>query len=272
MTYRTPDWAEASKAFQEFCQTVAKLRHPKDGCPWDVKQDHLSLRRFMVEEAYEAFDAMTQGDGKALSDELGDVLLQVVLNAQVGIEQGSFDIVDVVRGINEKMQRRHPHVFTDPGRVSVDEVRANWEVIKEQERAGKPEGLFQGVVQKNPSTSQAAKIGKIAAKINFDWQTIGDVFKQVQSELLEVEEELAKPTVEKEKVAEEIGDLYFSLAQLCRHLDLDPETTALAANQKFLRRFAKLEELAKIAKIRVDEASNSELEKLWQQVKKLEKS
>ncbi len=272
MVYRTPEWEKAGLAFQEFCQTVAKLRHPEGGCPWDLKQDHLSLRRFMVEEAYEAFDAMTSGNFNALCDELGDVLLQVVLNAQVAIENGAFEIADVITSINSKMKRRHPHVFYGTQVKSEGEVRANWEQIKASEVKYHPKhGYFAEVVSKNPSTSQAAKIGKLAAKINFDWGKVEDVLAQVKSEVEEVEEEFKAPELSIAKIREEIGDVYFSLAQLCRHLDLDPEEAALDGNQKFLRRFSALEKLAEKAGINIEEAKQSELEGLWLEAKRLEK-
>lgn len=274
-----PDLEAAKKAFADFCATVAKLRDPNGGCPWDLKQNHGTLRRFMIEEAYEAAEAMVMGDTPAIREELGDVLLQVVLNSQIAHDEKTFSIVDVIQGINAKMRRRHPHVFgTDAEKESLnnltsDGVRSNWEVIKANEKAesgAAPRSFFADAEGKGPATLQAQKIGKIAAKVRFDWETPSEVFAQVRSEVDEVEHEM-KHGMDKEKLAEEIGDLYFSLAQLCRHLDLDPELVSIDANRKFLRRFSVLEGIAKAQGKDVTKATRDELEQLWRDVKKTEK-
>lgn len=274
-----PDLEAAKTAFAQFCATVAKLRDPDGGCPWDLKQDHVTLRRFMIEEAYEAAEAMIGTDASAIREELGDVLLQVVLNSQIAHDHGKFSIVDVVDAINAKMRRRHPHVFGSDAEkqahqnLTSDGVRSNWEVIKASEKAAggaTPRGYFADAEGKGPATLQAQKIGKIAAKIRFDWDTPKEVFDQVRSEVDEVGHEMAHGN-DREKLAEEIGDLYFSLAQLCRHLDLDPEVVSIDANRKFMRRFAALEGIAKGRGQDVTKASREELEQLWRDVKKGEK-
>lgn len=268
----SPDLRQVAVAFESFVKTIASLRDPKDGCPWDLEQDHKSLRPFMIEEAYEAAEAMAAGDTPEIQGELGDVLLQVVLNAQVALDKGTFSLVDVIKGIDEKMRRRHPHIFGEGDAKTSAEVRAAWETIKATEKAAKKEaqGAFHGAERVGPASLQAQKIGKIAKKIRFDWDDPIEVFAQVRSEVDEVEAELRKPTRSPDKLAEEIGDVYFSLAQLCRHLDLDPELVALDANRKFLKRFARLEALAQKAGKTVPESTRAELEALWQAVKKEE--
>jgi MazG family protein len=270
-----PDYERAKAAFARLCATIAALRNPEGGCPWDLQQDHVTLRRFMIEEAYEAAEAMAAGEPVALRDELGDVLLQVMLNAQVAKDRGSFDVVDVVEAINEKMRRRHPHVFGDEQARAAGHVQGNWEAIKAAEKSasGKPRagGYFAEAADKQPASLQALKIGKLAAKIRFDWDDVHEVFGQVKSEVDELAVELAAATVDKDTVAEEIGDVFFSLAQLCRHLELDPELVAFDANRKFLRRFAALEAVAKERGVNVERAPRQTLEELWVEVKRREK-
>lgn len=272
-----PDQQAVALAFGRFVETIAALRHPRTGCPWDLEQTHQTLRKYMIEEAYEASDAMADGDAKEIQGELGDVLLQVVLNAQLALDAKTFSLVDVIQGIDEKMRRRHPHVFAADGgkdAVTSGQVRQTWDVIKAEEKAtgkAKPkEGAFAEAEKVHPATLQAQKIGKIAQKIRFDWHDPAEVFAQVRSEIDEVHAELVAAKRSKAKLAEEIGDVYFSLAQLCRHLDLDPEVVALDANRKFLRRFKRLEELAQKKGKAVAASSREELEALWQAVKQQE--
>lgn len=281
MPLGAPDLEAVRRVFADFVVTVASLRDPKNGCPWDLKQNHATLRRYLIEEAYEAADAMAQGDRYGIREELGDVLLQVVLNSQIALDEGTFSIVDVVQGINDKMRRRHPHVFGTPeekAALTVEKVRRNWDIIKAEEKANapdanKPKGFFHEAEAKAPATLQALKIGKIAAKLRFDWDTPVEVFAQVRSEVDEVEEALHAPdsSTKAAHLAEEIGDLYFSLGQLCRHLSLDPETVSIDANRKFLRRFASLEVIAKSRHQDVTKCSRDELEALWRDVKALER-
>ena len=274
---RVPDLAAVQRAFADFCLTIARLRDPQDGCPWDLLQDHLSLRRYLIEEAYEAAEAMAQGHPQHICDELGDVLLQVVLNSQVALDAGTFSLVDVIRGIDAKMRRRHPHVFAaaaDAPSITADQVRKSWDEIKRQENQAPASGskTFSEAASKQPATSQAYKIGKIAAKINFDWDNSQEVLAQVRSEVDELADELNKPSHDQIKIAEELGDIYFSLAQLARHLDLDPEIVSVDANRKFLRRFEALEGIASERGIAVRTAARAQLEAIWAAVKEREKT
>lgn len=274
---------EAAKSVAEFCGTVAALRHPDTGCPWDLQQDHVTLRKFMIEEAYEAAEVMETKSTPDLCDELGDVLLQVVLNAQVAAEQGVFTMTDVARTIDAKMRRRHPHVFDRPGGgkgVSIDEVWAHWKKAKALERAARPKAKQSSSVfekarkERFPATTQARKIGETAATIKFDWSHPSQVFAQLKSEMDECEGALKtwrKGKVPRPELVDELSDLYFTLAQLCRHVGCDPEATAFAGNQKFLNRFALMEKIAAAKKIDITKMSQAALEDLWKQAKKKSK-
>ena len=284
-------WQEAAKAFVEFCSVIEKLRDPVDGCPWDLKQNHESLRQYMVEEAYEAFSAMTNGGSDAICEELGDVLLQVVLNSQIAKDQRSFTITDVVRGITEKIVRRHPHVFeaAEQGgeKMTPEQVKLRWDEIKTREkRSGadsedNAKGLrhyFQeaGVEGIYPANKQAYRVGKLAKKINFDWESPEDVLQKFLSEVDELREawETSKKTAHMDRASlkhlrSEIGDLYFSLAQFCRHLKMDPETVALEGNQKFLKRFACVEKIAFEQGLNVKDCSAEALNGFWEEAKKI---
>lgn len=259
---------KAAAEFKAFVKTVAQLRHPVSGCPWDLEQNHESLRRYMIEEAYEAAETML-GDSASseLLDELGDVLLQVVLNSQLSVEKGQGDIEDVVKGIREKMIRRHPHVFapTDTP-ISSQEVSEAWVSIKQKEKPkGHVEFTFAKAKKVHPALTQAYQIGKIAKKIDFDWKTPHEVFNQLQSELKELLHEIQID--DKAKIAEELSDCFFSLAQLSRHLGLEPEDVAHRGNLKFLRRFDVMEELAKARGADISKLGQAKLEELWIEAK-----
>lgn len=266
--------AAGAQQFADFIKVIGALRHPVSGCPWDLEQNHETLRRYMLEEAYEASVAMGDANPKHISEELGDVLLQVVLNAQIGADAGHFTIQDVVQGIKEKMVRRHPHVFAaDTHKVqNSGEVRQQWAEIKAKEKGGqdKPKSLFAGCEKITPALSQAAAIGKRSKDIQFDWTEPREVLAQVQAELKELTDEAALPQ-NMPRIREELGDLFFTLAQYARHLGLDPEVIAQDGNQKFLRRFAAVEALGQAQGIDVKKASMAEKERLWQQAKAQEK-
>jgi ATP diphosphatase len=263
-------YANIAKAILKFCQTIARLRDPLTGCPWDLKQDHLSLRTYMIEEAYEAVDAMGASDTSALCGELGDVLLQVVLNAQIASEQeNGFSFSDVIQSIDAKMIRRHPHVFEHKEGISTPEqVREQWNAIKAKE---KPEGssrsLFVEEAKIQPSLRQALAIGKRAATVKFDWTEVAEVIAVVKGETRELEEAIISGS--SVDIAEELGDVLFSVVQLSRHLNHDPEILLRDANRKFLRRFAAMED--KATKRDMTQLSRDELEQLWKQVKIEEK-
>lgn len=258
----------AARAFIEFCATIAALRDPETGCPWDLQQNHKSLSRFMLEEAYEAVEAMHGDSVEDLRDELGDVLLQVVLNAQIAKDDGAFNIAQVIRAIDDKMKRRHPHVFGGETFGSAAEHRARWEQLKAEEKKSENRGIFAKLSKHGSANLVAMEIGKIAKRIQFDWNDASEVWSQLSSEVSELSEALeGAKFIADEPVMAELGDVYFTLAQLCRHLGVDPEIMALQGNRKFTERFAIVEKLAYEQGVDVTKADADQLESLWQLAK-----
>jgi MazG family protein len=270
-------------AFEALCETIAALRDPESGCPWDLEQTHASLRKYMIEEAYEATDVMEPVNYKKLQEELGDVLLQVVLNAQLATDAQEFSILEVVKDLDSKMRRRHPHVFGEVANPNsktsrdMSDIKVKWDEVKAQEKQKSPEitganGVFESLSagKVTPASRLAVEIGKLAKKINFDWKDPLEVLSQLESEVLELKEEITKKS-RKELIAAEMGDLIFCVSQLCRHLDLDPEVCALDGNKKFLRRFKSLESLALAKGLDVKTVGTEQLEALWKEAKALEK-
>jgi tetrapyrrole methylase family protein/MazG family protein len=228
-------------SFEQFQEIIAHLRAP-EGCPWDREQTHQSLRRFLLEETYEVLEALDNEDAEALMDELGDLLLQIVLHTQIAIDDGEFHMTDVLRAISAKMVRRHPHVF---GTASVDGaagVVANWEAIKRQERAERgepaPQSQLDGVNKALPALMRAYELQKAAAKVGFDWSDAAEVIAKVREE---IDELIAAPP---EKVEDELGDLLFVVVNWARHLNVEPESALRAACAKFARRFQYVERAA----------------------------
>ena len=229
---------------------VARLRDPERGCPWDRVQTFRTIVPYTIEEAYEVADAVERGDLPDLpdlADELGDLLFQVVFHAQIASESGAFRFDDVVDAIAGKMVRRHPHVFGDAdGSIGVDEQSRAWEAMKAAERSadggGEPESLLDGVPVALPALTRAVKLQRRAARYGFDWPNPDEVLGKVSEELDELEE--AVRAGDRSGIAGELGDLLFTVANLARHLGVDPETAARAANRKFERRFRELERRA----------------------------
>lgn len=265
-------------------EIMAARRTPGTGCPWDLEQDFASIAPYTVEEAYEVADAIARGDLVDLKDELGDLLLQVVFHARMAQEQGSFAFPDVVEAITTKLIRRHPHVFGEARDLSPAEVKALWGQIKAQEKADKararaevglPEpadakGVLAGVPTTLPSLTRAWKLQAKASTVGFDWNDARLVLDKIREETAEVDEALASG--DKAAIKEEIGDLLFVIANLARHVDADPEACLTAANAKFERRFAGIEAALEHQGREPKQASLEELEALWQQVKRAERS
>jgi MazG family protein len=242
------NWDEAARAFREFVLVIRALRKPGTGCPWDLEQDHRTLRPYLIEEAYEVLEAIDRGDDRALRDELGDLLLQVVLHVQVADDRSAFSITDVIRGITEKMVRRHPHVF---GGVQVSgsaEVRRNWEQIKaaETQAAGTPPaGALAGVPEALPALLRAQRLGEKAARVHYDSESVPAVFTKVREGLAKLEDEArsvgdaARPLPEERRgcLEDELGDVLFNLCQLARRLGLGAEDSLRATNRRFEDRF-----------------------------------
>lgn len=248
-------------SFEQFQEIIAHLRAP-EGCPWDRKQTHLSLRKYLLEESHEVLEAIDAEDSDALCEELGDLLLQVVLHTQIATEYGEFRMGDVLSYLSQKMIRRHPHVW---GNVSVDgaqEVVANWEAIKRSEKGAKHESLLDGVPKGLPALLQAHEYTAKAAKPGFDWHSVDDVIAKVREELDEV-----LNAQDDEHRAEEMGDLLFVIVNWARWLNIEPETALRLANAKFYRRFHFIEEAVAANGKPMEAYTLEELDALWDEAK-----
>ena len=252
-------------SFEGFQGLIAHLRAP-EGCPWDREQTHQSLRTNLLEEAYEAVDAIDADDPAGMQEELGDLLLQVVLQAQIAAEYGEFTMADVIRGIHTKLVQRHPHVFGEMDLEDAQEVIRNWERIKERERnenGQQEKGLLDGIPTGMPALSVADKYQSRAARVGFDWPTIDGVLAKLQEEIDEFRQ--AETNTEQ---AEELGDLLFALVNLARWLDIDPETALRETNQKFLRRFKVIEEAAREQGLALSDMTLEEMDRIWEESKR----
>jgi len=244
------------------------LRSP-GGCPWDREQTLLSLRPFVIEEAYEVLEAIDRNDHDGLRDELGDLVFETVFLAQLCAEAGRFTIADALDSVGDKLIRRHPHVFQpDPEPVATSTVvKERWEAIKarEQEITGKPARLLGGIPTSLPGLLYADRIGRRTATVGFDWQRPGDVMKKVEEELAEVK--AAVDGGRQEKIVEEIGDLLFAVANLARHVRVEPEDALRNANRKFSERLFLLEDRFRAKGVALRDASPEEMEREWEQIK-----
>jgi len=251
---------------------MARLRDRQDGCPWDLEQTLATIAPYTVEEAYEVADAIERGDLGDLREELGDLLLQVVFHARMAEEQGAFGFEDVARAINDKMVRRHPHVFGDETYESLDHQKAGWEALKAAERAqkGKTASLLDDVPVGLPGLTRAVKLSKRAAEVGFVWPSVQDVIKKLHEEVGEMLAEIEAGDVEKAR--NEIGDVLFVVANLARTLDVDPEDAVRYTNAKFVRRFKYVEaELAKRGKT-PEQSDLAEMDALWEEAKAAERA
>ncbi|WP_306252979.1 nucleoside triphosphate pyrophosphohydrolase [Parvularcula sp. IMCC14364] len=250
-------------------QIMDNLRNPDGGCPWDLEQDFKSIAPYTVEEAYEVVDAIERQDISDLRDELGDLLLQVVFHAQMAKEDGSFAFGDVVQAICDKMVRRHPHVFEQSDERTSEEQLVAWEDIKAQERAEKgdqKDGLLDDVPLALPAMSRAVKLQKRAARVGFDWQDTSDVIAKIAEEASELSEAVSQGDTD--SIEDEFGDLLFTIANLSRHLKVDPEKALRRTNQKFCTRFGYIEEQIAEQQKDFEDYTLEELEELWQAAKK----
>lgn len=244
---------------------IERLRQP-DGCPWDRVQTHQSIKKSMIEETYEAIDALDFGDDKAFANELGDVLLQVVFHSQIAKERGAFDFSDVLTEICTKLITRHTHVFGADNAGNEEEALANWEKNKKKEKGiATYTGVLEDVPKYLPALMRAEKIQKKARGFGFDWDNIDDVYKKVYEETEEIKEAVTEGN--EEHIREEYGDLLFSVVNLGRFLGTDPETSLTLASNKFISRFKKLEELANEKGLDISKMTIRELDELWNCVK-----
>lgn len=251
-------------------QVVKALRHPVTGCPWDLEQTHSTLLKYLIEEAYEFVEAVESQNPKLMEEEIGDVLFQVLLHTSMGEETKSFSLESAAKNLADKLVRRHPHVFKNQDqKLTPDEVIENWKKIKDVEKGEKKYTIDEKLLQA-PALESAYKIGKKSTSVNFDWENYQQVAMKVEEEWQEVKEELP-PTGQYnlERVKEEIGDLLFSVAQLSRHLGLNPEECLRDANKKFIGRFKKVEDEVKRQGRKLEETPQNDLEEIWVKVKKL---
>lgn len=267
----TGEDAVRNRTFERLEEIVAILRSP-EGCPWDREQTHQSLRKNLIEEAYEVLETFDEDDPDHMCEELGDLLLQIMLHAQIEAEVGGFTVYDVIAGLNEKLIRRHPHVFGDRKAENADEALVNWQEIKAEEKRQKgiepaDQPLLSGIPRELPGLMKAVKLQKKAAQVGFDWRTLEEVLPVVESELSEVKEAIER--FGKAEQAEELGDLLFAVVNLARFLKVDPEEAMNAANRKFFDRFGYIEQQLRLKGKNFDQTDLQEMEALWQQAKKV---
>lgn len=257
---------------ERLISVVRKLRDPVGGCPWDLEQTHESLLRYLIEESYEFVDAVEQKDTTMMREEIGDVLLQVILHSVIAEQGQSFTLEEVAKGLAEKLMHRHPHVFGNAQQgLSADEVRERWEVIKHEEKKTKRSTIPAKLLH-NPALRTAYLIGVASGKVAFDWEDHRQVMHKVEEEWQELKDELPPGGhFNQARVADELGDLLFSMAQLARHLGVDPEEALRNGNKKFLKRYHCLEKLAEDRGQTVGAMKQSDMEDLWVKAKALTK-
>jgi ATP diphosphatase len=262
---------DPSAGVERLLEIMRRLRDPETGCPWDIEQDFRTIAPYTIEEAYEVADAIDRQDWAELEGELGDLLLQTVYHAQMGSEAGHFTFQSVVRAVSDKMVARHPHVFGEESREkSAEEQVADWEAIKATERADKAQaGTLDGVAVGLPALLRAFKLQKRAARVGFDWPETGQVLEKIAEEAAELVE--ARQSLSPEAVAEEFGDLLFVMANLGRHLGVDPEAALRGANAKFTRRFAAIEAALAARGKTPAQSDLAEMDALWDAAKAAER-
>lgn len=290
MTGTPPDPHRVGAAFRELCEVIAKLRSP-EGCPWDRQQTLQTIKPYTLEETYELLEAIDADDNEAIAEELGDLLLQVVLDAQIAADEGRFDVIQVIEGITAKMIRRHPHVFGETQINTAEEVRQHWEAAKAGEKQSRRSAL-DGVPLELPALARANRIAKKAAAAGYDWPDRNMLFDKLREEIEELQEELFPdgvlptisasvdippvpdtPITEPERldhIEEELGDILFVVANIARRWNVNPEEALRRSNRKFARRFQHIEAgLAAVGKT-IREATLPEMEALYQECKRLE--
>ncbi|MBY5976951.1 nucleoside triphosphate pyrophosphohydrolase [Phaeobacter italicus] len=258
---------DETAGIERLLEIMRRLRDPKGGCPWDIEQDFASIAPYTIEEAYEVADAIEREAWDELKGELGDLLFQSVFHAQMAAEAGHFTFQDVVTTMSNKMVSRHPHVFGDESREkSAEQQTADWEAIKAAERAGKAQqGTLDGVAVGLPALLRAYKLQKRAARVGFDWPTTNEVIDKIAEEAAELVE--ARDSLSQDEVEEEFGDLMFVMANLGRHLGVEPEAALRRANAKFIRRFEGVEAKLAARGKRPEDSDLAEMDALWDEVK-----
>lgn len=291
---------QARKTLADLVAVMAALRTPQTGCPWDLEQTFATIAPYTIEEAYEVADAIERGDLADLKDELGDLLLQVVYHARIAEERQAFALPDVIEAVTAKMVRRHPHVFGDDAARSAGAAKGFWEKIKAEERAAKaaerarldgvsgaarpvtaPASALDDVPAGMPGLTRAIKLQDKAARVGFDWPSVQPVLDKVREEIAELEAEIGGTTAtatpatadqsNRARIADEFGDLLFVMANLARHLEIDPEASLRQANQKFTRRFQGVEALLRARGKTPAQSDLAEMDSLWDEMKRQEK-
>lgn len=245
-------------------EIMARLRRPGDGCPWDLEQTIDTIKSNLMEEAYEALDAMESGNRDHLAEELGDLLLQIVFQSQIASEEGSFEFADVAQGISDKLVRRHPHIFGDVKVADSKEVLRNWDAIKKTEKKARVSAL-DGVPRHVPPLHRAYQLQKRAARVGFDWSDIGDVFVKLEEEIGELREAIARKN--RKHVIEELGDLLFSVVNVARFMKVDPAYALELTNAKFSRRFRVVEEEITGSGRRMKDCTLAEMDAIWDRLR-----
>jgi len=254
------DIPEDLSKFDSLVEIIARLRAP-DGCPWDREQTHQTLRANLLSECYEALDALDEGDSARLCEELGDILLQIMLHSQIAKDDKEFEISDVVKGISEKIVRRHPHVFGSGKVKDAAEVAHNWEELKKEERAENV-SMLESVPRWMPALAYADEIQRRVARAGFDWEDIDGVIDKLAEEVAEFKESTGKER------AEEFGDVLFTLVNIARRMDVDSEVALREANNKFYKRFSKMEEICRKRRVTFGDLTFDEQNALWEEAKK----
>ena len=247
--------------FNTLVNIIARLRSP-GGCPWDRKQTHASLRSALLGECYEVLEALDEGDAEKLGDELGDLLLQIVLHAQIATEAGEFELKDVINNINTKLINRHPHIFGSAKVKDAEEVAHNWEVLKQGER-GRDVSMLENVPGQMPALSYSQEIQRRVARVGFDWEDIEGVIDKLVEEVGEF-----KQVESQERREQEFGDLLFTLVNVARRLGVDSESALRGANRRFYRRFTCMEEVCRQRGVNLADLSFDEQNALWEEAKK----
>lgn len=258
------DKERLKKEMIRLVEIMETLRGP-EGCPWDKKQDYYSLQPYILEEAYEVVEALQKKDLKALREELGDLLLQVVFESQIGSEKGDFTLIDVLETINNKLIRRHPHVFTTKEKKTISEQKEIWENIKNKEKDNSFTSILDGLSRNKPALNQAYEIQDKAAEVGFDWNKVEDVLGKIEEELNEVKEAMERNNTE--EISEELGDLLFAVVNLTRFYNIDPEISLLKTVLKFKERFKHIETRVMEKGYKLENLTLSELDYYWEESK-----
>lgn len=257
------------RSFDDLVNLMKTLRGP-NGCPWDREQKLPDLKPHVIEEAYEVVDAIDRDDRRALLEEVGDLLLEAVFIAEITRAEGSFDIFDSITAIHDKLVRRHPHVFGDALAEDAEQVLVNWEKLKNEERKAENKSVLSGVPQAMPALLKGSRLTEKASRVGFDWRRTEDVFEKLDEEIAELREAVSHS--DKAEIEGEIGDLLFTIANIARKLEVNPEEALQGTNRKFMRRFESMESAVRAQGKNLDQLTLEELDALWDKAKAAERA